>query len=158
MVETSLPPSRTIQRTTAPEPAVDTVAPATPINLHADLTAALDAIAADLAHFRLRVELAVAPDLTVKCAPGALREIIRAIAIHAGSVASGQRMLVAGLRRPNGVALVFTYEDGGHDLAMQETALRPAQQQAALLGASLVVDVRSGIATTVTLILRDLPT
>jgi hypothetical protein len=141
MVETSLPPSRTIQRTTAPEPAVDTVAPATPINLHADLTAALDAIAADLAHFRLRVELAVAPDLTVKCAPGALREIIRAIAIHAG-----------------GVALVFTYEDGGHDLAMQETALRPAQQQAALLGASLVVDVRSGIATTVTLILRDLPT
>jgi hypothetical protein len=124
-------------------------------NLHADLTDSLGAIAEDLRRFGLRVELAVLPDLTVRSAPGALRPIIRSIILHVGTVAPGQRMLIAGMRRPAGVAVVFTFEDGGRDLATQESALRSAQQQAALLGASLVIDVRSGIATTVTLILRN---
>ena len=159
MVETSSPPSQnapSAPRTVTPVPAANAIAQQS-CNLHADVFNTLNALTDDLRRFHLRVELAIAPDLTVKFAPGTLHAIIHAITTHAGTVASHQRMLIAALRRSAGIALVFTYEDGGQNLAMQEAALRSAQQQAALLGASLVIDVRSGIATTVTLILRDLP-
>lgn len=157
MVETQPPPdqaSLSPLRTTAPAPVADAT-PHQACNLHAELTATLDTIAAELTRFHVRVELAVSPDLTIKTSSDALRTIIRSVVTHATTTASGKRMLIVALRRPAGVALVFTYEDGGQDPLVQDSALRPAQQQAALLGASLVVDVRSGIATTVTLMLRD---
>jgi len=157
MVETSPPPNHGIEstpRTVPPQPAADML-PQLSYNLHAELTGALDTIAADLARLHVRVELAIAPDLTVKASQIALRAIIRSVVTHAAEVAAGERMLIVALRRPAGIALIFTYEDGGQDHAMTDSALRPAQQQAALLGATLLIDVRSGIATTVTLMLRD---
>jgi hypothetical protein len=126
-----------------------------PYNLHAEVTGTLDTIAAGLARLHVRVELAIAPDLMVKASQSALRAIIRFITTHAAEVAAGERMLIVALRRPAGIAVVFTYEDGGQDQAMTESALRPAHEQAALLGATMLIDVRCGIATTVTLMLRD---
>lgn len=157
MVETSPPPYHdveTVPRTASPPPAADPPQQH-PCNLHAEVTGTLDMIAADLARLHVRVELAISPDLTVKASQSALRAIIRFITTHAAEVAAGERMLIVALRRPAGVALVFTYEDGGQDQSMTDSALRPAQEQAAFLGATLLIDVRSGIATTITLMLRD---
>ena len=151
MVEISPPPDPD----TASTPRIADTVTHPPYSLHTALTNALDAN--DLARRRLRVEVAISPDLTVKTPPATLSAIIQAVVTHAGRVAPSQRMLVVALRRAAGTALVFTYEDGGQDRALQETALRPAQQQAALLGGSLVVDIRAGVATTVTLVLRDAP-
>jgi hypothetical protein len=157
MVETSPPPNHGIAstpRTAPPQPAADML-PQRSYNLHAELTAVLDTMAVDLARLHVRVELAIGPDLAVKASQTALRAIICSVVTHAAQVAAGERMLIVALRRPASTALIFTYEDGGQDLAITDAALRPAQQQATLLGATLMIDVRSGIATTVTLMLRD---
>lgn len=157
MVEASSPRSHDIEpasKSASPQTAADT-SPQLSYSLHAEVTGTLDTIAFDLARLHVGVELAIPPDLMVKAPQGTLRAIIRAITTHAAEVAAGERMLIVALRRPAGIALVFTYEDRGQDQAMTDTALRPAQEQAALIGATFMIDVRSGIATTVTVMLRD---
>jgi hypothetical protein len=157
MAEASSPPSHDIEpasRTASHQTGADSSQQLS-CNLHAEVTGTLDTVAFDLARLHVGVELAIAPDLMVKAPQGTLRAIIRSITTHAAEVAAGERMLIVALRRPAGIALVFTYEDRGQDQAMTDSALRPAQEQGALIGATLMIDVRPGIATTVTVMLRD---
>jgi len=97
------------------------------------------------------LELAVQPELAVRTDPHAFREILGDLVARAIEQSACERVLL-GAARIGGRVQISVSDDGVHaDRALRQSQLRAAESLAALQGATMEVDARTGQGTTVVL-------
>ena len=100
---------------------------------------------------RVRLSLAVPPDMLVRADPDALRMALRETMLTAMQATLGGKVLVSALR-VGAESHVHVTDDGTDaDQRAREGMARGAQELIALQGGTLVVTARRGLGTTVTL-------
>ena len=100
---------------------------------------------------RVRLSLAVPPDMLVRADPDALRMALRETMLTAMQATLGGKVLVSALR-VGAESHVHVTDDGTNaDQRAREGMARGAQELIALQGGTLVVTARRGLGTTVTL-------
>ena len=100
---------------------------------------------------RVRLSLAVPPDMLVRADPDALRMALRETMLTAMRATLGGKVLVSALR-VGAESHVHVTDDGTDaDQRAREGMARGAQELIALQGGTLVVTARRGLGTTVTL-------
>jgi len=125
------------------------------LDLAAEVRDVLGQMGPDAARRRVRLEMAVQPDLAVHADPLVLRALLGDLVGNAMRHAPGGRVLLSAARLGGRVEIAVTDDGAGAEAAMQEAALREAGQLVALQGGTIHIEVHPGEGTTVLLRLLE---
>ena len=104
---------------------------------------------------RVRLQIAIQPELTVRADPVGFRQILVDVLRNAIGHAPGGKVLLGGMRHGGRVQIVILDDGHGPDRLDQRAALRPAEQIVALQGGVLQVETHPRHGTLVTMRLPE---
>lgn len=125
------------------------------LDIAAEVRDVLGQMQPEAARGRVRLEMAVQPDLAVHADPLALRALLSDLVGNAMRHAPGGRVLLSAALLRGRVEIAVTDDGTGTEAAMQEAALREAAQLVALQGGTIHIEAHPGEGTTVLVRLLD---
>jgi hypothetical protein len=119
------------------------------LDVAAEVRDVLQHMAPEAARGRMRLEMAVQPDLAVHADKLALRTLLGDLVRNAMMHAPAGQVLLSAARFGGRVEIAVTDDGAGTEAEMRQAALREAGQLVALHGGSIHIDARPGEGTTV---------
>jgi signal transduction histidine kinase len=106
---------------------------------------------------RVRLEIAIQPNLEVRADPRGFRQVLTDLVANAIGHAPGGKVLLGGKRHGGRIQIAVLDDGNGPDRALQESTLRPTQRIVALQGGTLEIHSHAGRGTMVLLRLPEPP-
>ncbi len=125
------------------------------LDIEREAMAALRQVGGLAARHRVRLEIAIQPELSVRADPAGFRRALIGLLENAIFQAPGGKVLVGGTRHGGRIQIAVLDDGGGASRPEQAAALRSVEQIVALHGGTLQIENRPGQGTLVVLRLPE---